>query len=847
MFNSNSGRNGNGEERGDRLAESQETTANFGQLQLADSLFQRFSEKISPSLYYSVDSGILNNSEQNIIIFHANIRSLQKNFQSLLDLINTFTKYPDIICITETRLRGSPLMNVTLPNYELLYSNSPTNAGGVAMYISKNFAIQSVSKQDLLIQNCEDLWLHVSLRNTPMQFVIGVLYRHPHNSVREFLERLNNKIADLNSSKKIYYIIGDINIDISPNVRSSNKQNYLNMLESNGAVSIINKPTRITPTSCTTLDHIITNDRNHTILPGIIKTDISDHFPIFCEINIDHKIKIVKKPYIRDLSKFKLDSYCDELNISLHNYLLNLPSMQNSNLIFEQAFQEFVNVVKNVVDKHAPLKIASRKQNRLNKKPWITKGLVTSIRKMQKLFETHFLKGNDSQKRFYKLYANKLNKLKYHSKKMYLNREFEENKHNPRKTWKTINSLLHNKTKTADFPSEIKTDGITADDPTEIANCLNKYFCTIGEKLAQNVQTNNDLNYRTYLKNPVSSTIFLQPTQVSEVYTAIMSLNTNKSPGFDNIPAYFVRSAAKILAYPLSVLVNQSFELGYFPSCLKTAKVIPLHKTGEKCLPTNYRPISILTCFSKIFERLIFTRLTNFFDKHSVISPTQYGFRKHHSTSHAILDIVTKTYDNINNNKYTGLVFLDLKKAFDTVSHEILIGKLKHYGIRGQAHELLNSYLAGRKQYVTDSHISSITANISYGVPQGSTLGPLLFLIYINDIYNSTSSLPTLFADDTCLAINANSLSNLELNIHSELEKISKWVNANQLTINPEKTNILVIPPKLKSTHDKIVVNINSTPIKIVKEVKYLGIIVDNKLTFGPHIAHLESKLSRAI
>ena len=188
--------------------------------------------------------------------------------------------------------------------------------------------------------------------------------------------------------------------------------------------------------------------------------------------------------------------------------------MHNSNLIFEQAFQEFVNVVKNVVDKHAPLKIASRKQNRLNKKLWTTKGLVTSIRKKQKLFETHFLKGNDSQKRFYKLYANKLNKLKYHSKKMYLNREFEENKHNPRKTWKTMNSLLHNKTKTAYFPSEIKTDGIIADDPTEIANCLNKYFCTIGEKLAQNVQTNNDLNYKTYLKNPVSSTIILQPTQV---------------------------------------------------------------------------------------------------------------------------------------------------------------------------------------------------------------------------------------------------------------------------------------------------------------------------------------------
>ena len=326
-----------------------------------------------------------------------------------------------------------------------------------------------------------------------------------------------------------------------------------------------------------------------------------------------------------------------------------------------------------------------------------------------------------------------------------------------------------------------------------------------------------------------------------------MSLNTHKSPGYVDILAYFVRSAAEIIAVLLSVLVDQSFELGYFLSCLKTAKVVPLHKSGDKSIRTNYRPISILTCFSKILGKLIFTRLTNFFGKNSVISPTQYGFRKHHSTSHAILHVVTKTYDNINKNEYTDLVFLDLKKAFDTVSHQILIGTLKHYGMQGQAHDLLSSYLAERKQYVRDNHISSTTEYISYRVPQGSTLGPLSFLIYINDIYHSMSSQPTLFADDTCVAINANSLSNLELNINSELKKISKWVNANHLTINPEKSNILVVPPKLNCTHDKIAVTINLTSVKVMKEAKHLGIIVDNKLTFGPHIAHLESKLSRAV
>ena len=181
------------------------------------------------------------------------------------------------------------------------------------------------------------------------------------------------------------------------------------------------------------------------------------------------------------------------------------------------------------------------------------------------------------------------------------------------------------------------------------------------------------------------------------------------------------------------------------------------------------------------------------------------------------------------------------------MSHQILFGKLNHYGIRGQVHDLLSSHLADKKQYVTDNNIASTTEYIAYGVPQGFTLGSLLYLIYINDIYKSTTSLSTSFADNICLAVNADSLSNLEQNINAELKKILSWVNANQLTINTSKSNVLTVPPKLNCTHNSIAVTINSTPIKIVKETNYLGIIVDNKLIFEPHITHLESKLSRAV
>ena len=194
----------------------------------------------------------------------------------------------------------------------------------------------------------------------------------------------------------------------------------------------------------------------------------------------------------------------------------------------------------------------------------------------------------------------------------------------------------------------------------------------------QKVQNLNKINYTTYLKDSESLSIFLHPTQVLEVYNAIMSLNSYKSLGYDNIPVYFIRSVAEILAYPLSILVNHSFELGYFPNCLKTANIISLYKSGDNSLPTNYRPISVLTCLSKILEKLIHSKLTIFIDKHSIISSMLYGFQKH---QHAIADVVSVTFDNINKNEFTGLVFLDLKKALNIVSHSVLLGKLNCYSM----------------------------------------------------------------------------------------------------------------------------------------------------------------------
>ena len=340
--------------------------------------------------------------------------------------------------------------------------------------------------------------------------------------------------------------------------------------------------------------------------------------------------------------------------------------------------------------------------------------------------------------------------------------------------------------------------------------------------------------------------MFLEPPSINEIINCINSLNVNKAVGHDNIPAYFLRVASIILAPYLFVLLEFAFKNGIFPKTCTIAKVIPLHKNGNKNDPNNYRPISILTCFSKIFEKLICKRLTAFLAKNKILVPEQYGFQKGISTSHAMLDIITAAFHNIDRKMYTGIFFLDLKKAFDTVSHEILLAKLNHYGIRGPAYSMIKSFLI-RQQYVSLNNYDSQLCPNKFGVAQGSILGPILFLLYVNDMPNAVNSLPRLFADDTCLVLNNANLPNLQNDLNSEIDRLQNWCNANKLTINPSKSNYLVISPKANEVLTNCSVLLHNVSIKSITNAKYLGLQIDSTLTFQNHLRLIENKLSRAL
>ena len=305
--------------------------------------------------------------------------------------------------------------------------------------------------------------------------------------------------------------------------------------------------------------------------------------------------------------------------------------------------------------------------------------------------------------------------------------------------WKIINEIVSRKPKKGGTITHLNTsNGDVIYSPKDLANELNKYFIEIGKKLSDRIPT-PPKTHKDYLKGqPSKNTFCLSATNSFEIESIISSFNNNKAMGPDNIPIRMLKAALPSLSLILTTLINECFSKGVFPQSLKIARVTPLFKGGSKDSTNCYRPISIISPLSKLIEKLVSKRLIRFLNKYKVIYDNQYGFRSSHSTNHAIANISEKLRNNIDSKEHTVSMFLDLSKAFDCVNHTILIDKLRFYGIRGVALDFLKSYLSNRKQFTIVNGTISEVLNVICGVPQGSTLGPLLFLLYINDI--STAS-----------------------------------------------------------------------------------------------------------
>ncbi|XP_077987452.1 uncharacterized protein LOC144442054 [Glandiceps talaboti] len=606
---------------------------------------------------------------------HCNIRSLSKNYDDFVAFLNILDHNFLFIALTETWLHPkSNCCLYNLPSYDLITCNRElSQGGGVALYFHTSLSVTRINTSK--ISHCESVFVEAIMNDK--KIIISVIYRKPNTPFNEFIVSLEACLDQMFAKGNDCIILGDMNIDTSSDVPSI--IHYNTLLNTYNLTQIIDTPTRVTDTSNTVIDHLITNITDYFIESGVIETDITDHFPIFGVVkNIHHVFKPDTKTQTYDFRHYDKDTFLADLSDVSWQSVYDCHDAS-------EAYTTFYNLFHNVIKRHLRLKKGTKSPKSI-KRPWITKGILKSINTKHKIFsKMKNNSSNDKLKSKYKTYRNILTKLLRSAKKRYYANKVRHANGDTNKTWQIIKEIL-NKTPTKLPPDKIITnnpDNTCLTDCTDIADEFNKYFTSIGPNLAAKITHNIDFNQ--YLKGNYPNSFFFHPVNKDDILLEISKLNSRKATGQDMINPQLVKHSADIIALPLTHIVNCSLSHGICPNELKIAKVIPIYKKGSPTDVGNYRPISVLPILSKVMESIVNNQLINYLDKYDILIRTQFGFRKKHSTKLALTDLVTGIADKLDKGYLTFGIFIDLRKAFDTINHNILIEKLNHYGIRGKS------------------------------------------------------------------------------------------------------------------------------------------------------------------
>lgn len=767
---------------------------------------------------------------------HINARSLSKNIDSIITELSLLSNKPSIIAVSET-WASTDSDNFIIPGYcGIQKARKNKTGGGVAIFLENKIGLNYKLRPDLIIDEISDS-LFIQITNDKMKnIIIGVIYKPPDEDVQKFNENLEKCLKIITKERRPCFLMGDFNINLlKQNIHSPTKH-FIDTLLTHGFFPLINKPTRITTDSITLIDNILTNVHDIQAKSGIWIVDISDHLPVFTILPIKTKSKEIKK-YInkRTFTQEGLDIFKQDLQNHEWSDLNNIEDVNSM-------YSTFIHAIQHLYNKCFPVQTKTIRAHELYR-PWLTRALKKSITKKHNLFRNYQKLRSTESHSIYKAYRNKLTTVLRKAEKMYYLKKLENVKYNLAKTWKILNSLICRTTQKENCEEIVQNNKIIRD-PKQIADNFNLFFANVGPNLATKIPPSSH-KFSEYLKTNVSNSIFFKPTDNVEVKQIIFALKNSNSTGHDDLSVKTLKDCSEQLSKPLCIIFNRSIQDGIVPDDLKIAKIVPIYKSDDKRIVSNYRPISVLPAFSKILERLVYNRLIDFIDQNNILSDNQYGFRKKISTSMALLDLVEKISTSIENNEYTLGIFLDLAKAFDTVNHNILLSKLYKYGIRGVPHNWFKNYLSERYQYVYINKTKSNKLPVTCGVPQGSILGPLLFLLYINDLNTITKLLTfIMFADDTNIFISGHNMENLTLAVNNEMKAVSDWFSANLLSLNIKKTNYILFGNKKLPD---ITILINNEVIMRVYETKFLGIIIQSNLKWDAHIRLLRNKISKSV
>ena len=797
---------------------------------------------LTESKYYSVQEFNHNfkPNSSNLSVFHLNIRSMNQNGDDLNTFLSNLSINFDVICISETWFNDSSLPGYYFPNHNGYHSYRPGNGrgGGVSIYVSKKFKVQHLN---LISENSELIeCIFVKISNSDKSVIVGCCYRPHSSNVSNFSSLIEQKLNGFDFSRVNCVLCGDFNADFFKYSEDNNIAIFYDGMHSEGLIPTITKPTRSINSTYSLIDNIfISLPFNYS--SGIFKADLSDHFPIF----------VMLESFFSDRqNQCQNISYRLSSEVRISNLVNAFSSLDFNSVVEEEdcdlALRKLDKIIMDLYNTHCPIKhkIVSYKEKT---KPWISLQIKQNMKTRQNYFRL-YRRGLMSSGEYHRFRNFVTGQIRSARDDFYA-KLFDKFKNDAKQTWKAINDLIkgNDSHSSSSIIDHLNVGGSFIRENKDISDALNLHFSTIGERISNSNNSSFDDHLRFVMHKSTPNSFYFRPISTQNIKEAIDKLN-NKSCSIDSYPNKIFKALKTEISPIMAKIYNKSISTQNFPDFFKVARVIPLFKSGSRSEVGNYRPISILSPFSKIFERIVFNQLLTYLDKFKIFTNSQFGFRTKRSTAQAIIDNVHHIQNNIDRGNIAVSIFLDFQKAFDCVNHSILLSKLSVYGIRGLPQQWFRSFLADRKQFTLANGINSSIRTVNCGVPQGSILSPLLFLLFINDFPDCSNFFKfTLFADDSTLTctIDKSTYNSANFVVDGELEKVYSWLKANQLQLNTSKSTYLVFSGRKAFSLPSI--HLNGVALNQSENTKFLGLIVDKNLKFSTHITQIKAKLSKSV